>query len=427
LRGSMPISHYMLDATAEKLYIVAQISDRRSFLSYCVSGQMQEEDKILNFKFNAEKGIINTGNTDEIKCIMKKAMNGEKLVISFIGGSITQGCNSLLPTTCYAYLIYEWWKKTFPKAEFAYLNGGIGGTTSQFGVARVEEDVLADRPDFLIVEFSVNDDATDHFMETYEGLIRRILRSKKAPAVLILNNVFYDDGRNAQEQHAAIAKTYSIPCLSMKNTVYQEILEGNIQKRDITEDDLHPNDAGHALIAKLAIHFLEGVLTEIKKEISQDLPIENKTISQIPDAVTQNRYENSIRNQNNNSSPILNGFAADMTPQNDIREIFRHGWTADKKGSSITFELNASCIAVQYRKTISRPAPIAIAILDGDEKNAIILDANFQEDWGDSLHIDTVLEHEEEKMHTLEIRIEETHEGDKVPFYLTSVISSYKN
>lgn len=66
-------------------------------------------------------------------------------------------------------------EKTFPQADFTYINAGIGGTTSQFGVARAEADLLSKEPDFVIIEFSVNDDSTEHFMETYEGLVRKYI------------------------------------------------------------------------------------------------------------------------------------------------------------------------------------------------------------------------------------------------------------
>lgn len=51
--------------------------------------------------------------------------------------------------------------KTFPQAEFHYINAGIGGTTSHFGTARAESDLLSHEPDFVIIEFSVNDDSTE--------------------------------------------------------------------------------------------------------------------------------------------------------------------------------------------------------------------------------------------------------------------------
>ena len=58
----------------------------------------------------------------------------------------------------------------FPEAEFTCVNAGIGGTTSHFGAARAEEDLLYARPDVVFVEFSVNDDDEAHFKECYEGL-----------------------------------------------------------------------------------------------------------------------------------------------------------------------------------------------------------------------------------------------------------------
>lgn len=90
------------------------------------------------------------------------------------------------------------------------------------------------------------------------------------------------------------------------------------------------------------------------------------------------------------------------------------------------FEVEGSCIGVQYRKTIQLPAPVAELILDGDEAHPHILDANFDLTWGDKLELDTVLEHGEDRKHRVEIRIKESHEADKLPFYLVSVIVSGK-
>ena len=62
--------------------------------------------------------------------------------------------------------------------------------------------------------------------------------------------------------------------------------------------------------------------------------------------------------------------------------------------------------------------------MDGREKDAVVLDGNFEEDWGDCLYIDTITRHMEPGMHKVEICITEAHENDVVPFYLVSVIGS---
>jgi len=355
---------------------------------------------------------------------MKKAMRGEDIVVGFLGGSITQGCLSSTPETCYAYLVYRWWCEKFPSAKVTYVNAGIGGTTSQFGVARVDSDLLSKDIDFTVVEFSVNDDDNEHFLETYEGLIRKIYRNQKEPAILIVNSVRYDDGVNAQDIHVKIGKAYELPCVSMKPTLYEKILDGTYVSRDITEDDLHPNDEGHGLMSEVIISFLESVYEELKagkEEADNKLDIQKMT------PVSQNAYENSVRYQNDNSEAVMtenDGFTADTQPQNDIREIFRRGWTADKKGAHIGFDIEGSCIGVQYRKSVVQPTCIARAVIDGDTGNAKILDGNFEETWGDSLHLDTIAEHLPYGKHHVEIELIETHEDDKVPFYLVSVIGS---
>ena len=80
-------------------------------------------------------------------------------------------------------------------------------------------------------------------------------------------------------------------------------------------------------------------------------------------------------------------------------------WIGSKEGDRLLFETEASCIAVQYRKTIRHPARKAELILDGDTKHPVLLDGNFDEDWGDCLYLEPVLHHGEYGKHTVEIRV----------------------
>ena len=137
-----------------------------------------------------ERGISNPGNLYRMKNLMARAEAGETLNIGFLGGSITQGCLASTPELCYAYRVFQWWEKTFPQAEFHYINAGIGGTTSHFGTARAESDLLSHEPDFVIIEFSVNDDSTEFFRETYGGLVRRVWQDENEPAVMLVHNVY---------------------------------------------------------------------------------------------------------------------------------------------------------------------------------------------------------------------------------------------
>ncbi len=363
-----------------------------------------------------------------LKNLMKRAANGESLVIGFLGGSITQGSLSSTPKTCYAYLVYEWWKKSFPNAAFSFVNGGIGGTTSHYGGARAWKDVLCYRPDIVTVDFSVNDDANEFFEETYEGTIRRLLAAPSDPAVVVLNNVFYDTGKNAQDYHNRIADHYGIPHVSIKDTVYPDVESGKIVRADITPDNLHPNDKGHRLVADEICKLLDSIKAEMEEETIAGENIEGKSTKTeasvlLPAPLTENAYEHSRLIQIQDNEAILDGFLVDPIEKKGMLDIFKNGWTAAHTNDKISFEIECSCLAVQYRKSVQQPVPKAKAVIDGDEAHAVILDGNFTEDWGDCLYLEPLLHHAEKKVHRIEITVTDAKDIVR-PFYLVALIVS---
>lgn len=362
-------------------------------------------------------------NITRLKNLMKRAANGESLVIGFLGGSITQGSLSSTPKTCYAYLVYEWWKKSFPNAAFSFVNGGIGGTTSHYGGARAWKDVLCYRPDIVTVDFSVNDDANEFFEETYEGTLRRLLAAPSAPAVVVLNNVFYDTGKNAQDYHNRIADHYGIPHVSIKDTVYPDVESGKIVRADITPDNLHPNDKGHRLVADEICKLLDSIKEELEKEDTEGKIIETNDLASLPAPLTENAYEHSRLIQIQDNEAILDGFLVDPIEKKGMLDIFKNGWTAAHTNDKISFEIECSCLAVQYRKSVQQPVPKAKAVIDGDEAHAVILDGNFTEDWGDCLYLEPLLHHAEKKVHRIEITVTDAKDIVR-PFYLVSLIVS---
>lgn len=366
-----------------------------------------------------DSGIVNLGNMERMKKLMKRAEEGGEFTMAFIGGSITQDCLATRHELCYAYLVNEWWKENFPKSKFRYINAGIGATTSQFGVARLPGHVLCYEPDFVVVEFSVNDTANAFFQETYEGLVRKILNSKTKPAVLVVNTVQYENGVNAQEYHNEIAKAYGLPVCSMKDSLYREVQKGAFTSGDITADDLHPNDRGHRMMADI----IGNLLQKIKEAPDSDVRAEVLPKK----SLTANRYEDSVYLQNDNSNPDLNGFAEDTDRQKDIKDVFKKGWTAAEEGSIITFTADCESFAVQYRKTVQQPAAVAVAYVDGNAADAVVLDGSFDERWGDCPFVTMVIKDMEKGKHTLTVKVVETHEDDVLPFYLIGVIASSRS
>ena len=83
--------------------------------------------------------------------------------------------------------------------------------------------------------------------------------------------------------------------------------------------------------------------------------------------------------------------------------------------------MEGRCIALQYRRTVRRPAPKALAFVDGDLEHGVVLDGNFDEDWGDCLALQVLLEEERTERHRVTVRITEA-EAVTTPFYLVSVL-----
>ncbi len=358
------------------------------------------------------------GNPHRIKKVLEKSEKGEDVVLAFLGGSITQGSLSSWPASCYAYRVYQWWDKTFPGASFTYINAGIGGTTSLFGVSRVQEDILKYKPDFIMIDFTVNDENSDFFMETYESLIKRILSSSTPPAVAALCNVFYENGKSAFEKHEKILKHYEIPYVSMEETLFQDICGGRIKLHAVTPDGLHPNDTGHQIIADLIIDFLEEVRAAKPEDFDEEWEKSD------PPPITECRYVKAERLQNMSGAIRYSSFKADLTPKNGVTDVFHGGWTGFKKGDSILIETEGSCLDVQYRRSVSKPAPVAAAYLDGDRQHGVVLDGNFNKDWGDCLAITPLLHHGRPGKHEIEIEIMKGVEEQEIPFYLVSIIQS---
>lgn len=360
-------------------------------------------------------------NLTRLKECMLRAEDGAELTIGFLGGSITQGSLATKPENCYAYRVFSWWKQEFGQAVFHYVNGGIGGTTSHFGVSRAETDVLMYQPDVVFVDFSVNDDANTFFQETYEGVIRKLLTWQSKPAVILLNNVYYDTGKNAQEYHNAVGDWYQLPHISIKDTLYQKMKSGSYTREELTQDGLHPNDKGHELVAAQLIAFLERVKADMHESAETDIPY------QIPNPMTANAYEQAKRLTIREITPKLEGFRADTEEKAGHLDCFKNGWIGKTAGDKIFFEIPCSCLAVQYRKTVAKPALCARLILDNDTENTKILDGNFDEDWGDCLYLEPILHHGKNQKHTIaievmEIEVMESDAKEATPFYLLSLI-----
>ncbi|MCR5469243.1 MAG: class I mannose-6-phosphate isomerase [Lachnospiraceae bacterium] len=215
----------------------------------------------------------------------------------------------------------------------------------------------------------------------------------------------------------------------MRSSIYDMLLKGELENTDITEDNLHPNDFGHKLMADVICKVFD--LVDSKEENS----LEEK--NEIPVPLTKNGYVHSVCYHNDKSEAIIlnEGFVPDLSEKTGITDCFKAGWLSYDSGDRIVFNVVGENFAAQYRRTIERPAPVVCAYVDGDYENGIILDGSFDEDWGDKLCLTTLAEGLPYGEHIIEFETVESYieidpdteeiiseEGS--PFMLVSVVAS---
>lgn len=243
-----------------KLYLRSGYDVPEDFEDAAVDFHSEAYSKII------EQSLIQTGNTDRFLRAVKKAQNGEAVTIAFIGGSITQGAGAVPSVTkCYAYQTYRAFADRYQNGgNIHYIRAGIGGTSSELGVIRYEKDVLEygkNKPDIVVVEFAVNDDADETEGDCYEGLLRKIWFSKEHPAVILLFSVFAFDW-NLQERFIPMGKAYGLPMVSVKDAVTKQFFltekTGRVfTKRQFFYDTYHPNNLGHTVMADCLSYFFD--------------------------------------------------------------------------------------------------------------------------------------------------------------------------
>lgn len=356
------------------------------------------------------RSVVNKGNASGLKKAMQKAENDGQVVIGFIGGSITQGSSARRMDKTYVSLVTKWWKKKFPRTEVKCINAGIGATNSTIGAHRVEEHLLRYEPDFVVIDFTVNDGGQtpkELIKDSYESLIRRIMLSSKNPGILLLFMV-KEDCTNAQEVHQEIGMHYNLPMVSLKNAVNPELEEGKFQWAEIGADIVHPNDKGHSLVAGMITNLLEKVYVDLE----QNEPFQ--TVSEIKKLSDCTFQKGVLYNSSNLIPATYGGWRTD----NAI--ALSRGWKTTETGNPIVFEVYGKSVGILYKKfNTDNMGKVAVRV---DGGTPVILDGYYPCDWGGYAHGEIITTSTKTKKHMLEVELIE--ESEDKEFVILAIMVS---
>jgi lysophospholipase L1-like esterase len=315
----------------------------------------------------ALKSLVSPGDTARLQQILAKARRGDPVVVGVIGGSITAGAAASAPEKRYGDLLAKWFRDLFPGLQVEFVNAGIGATGSNYGALRARRDLLAKKPDFVVVEFGVNDPNTQEAAETLEGLVRQILAQPNQPAVVLL---FTMDraGANAQEWQGKVGEHYGLPMVSFRDALWPEIAEGRMRWEDVEADEVHPNDRGHAYLARYVGTLLGRTLAAMPPD--DDLP----KIRPIPEPLFSARFEHVALHEAEALRPVSStGWTYDGANE------WTKGWKADQPGSVIEFEVTGETILLmEYHVR----GPMGQARVQVDDQPPTVVDGWFEGTWG---------------------------------------------
>ena len=109
-------------------------------------------------------------------------------IIAFLGDSVTQGCFEVyfkegqLKTifdSCQGYpeRVKRIFSMLYPEAPISVINAAVNGSSAPAGYERLKRDVLAFKPDLLVVCFGLNDsNAEMEGLDTYKEALRNIFK-----------------------------------------------------------------------------------------------------------------------------------------------------------------------------------------------------------------------------------------------------------
>ena len=200
-----------------------------------------------------------------------KLKNNKKLNIGYFGGSITEGAGASDPSKCWRRIVTQWFRDTYSDCEINEIMAAIGGTGSDLGAYRCENDLIAGKPDLVFLEFSCND-AEDPFLpilNNVESIYRKIWTNDPTAEIIVVYTMIksMDDDMAAgkviesRAAHMAAALYYgNIMQIDMGEILRRKVHRAGGDWNTYTVDTVHPNDEGYRIYADAVIYRLSDAL-----------------------------------------------------------------------------------------------------------------------------------------------------------------------
>ena len=230
-------------------------------------------------------GLVNPGSIDRLKNVMVRALKGDDITLSVVGGSISAGGGLYKDEGNIGGLYYkgvvDWWNKVITPltgSEMKVNNIAIGSIGTDY-FSYCLRSHISNESDIIIWELSGND--YNRYLKTstkgakpLERFTRMALQVPSNPAIIFVNffkGVDYKKSKkscpNFEDQgEDIIAHYYKIPSLSWRAMVCESLIEQNplfTLNSLFCKDQYHPSLLGHAQTSLLLILHLRHVMRSV--------------------------------------------------------------------------------------------------------------------------------------------------------------------
>lgn len=206
----------------------------------------------------------------------QRLADGQRTRIVCFGDSITGAYYHTGSQRAWCDMLGLALQKSNPNANLQMINAGLSGHTTVNALARIDKDVIAKKPDLVVIMFGMND-VTRVPLETYQQNMREIImRCRNAGAAVVLctpNGVSPNAERPEKklDQYAgvvrSIAKEFSLPMVDFLKDWQALRSQDPIGWSLLMSDAIHPNMNGHKRFAELIAESICG------RAVSLDDPV----------------------------------------------------------------------------------------------------------------------------------------------------------
>ena len=233
-----------------------------------VADEFTTEDIAPNTWYDRNEYTEYTKYRKPLNNTYKKLTEDKELKVAYFGGSVTNGSGN-----SWRLLTSKWFVDNFPEANVTNVNRACGESGTYLGTYRLQEDVIAIKPDLLFLEYSINDkyygSTYAEAASQYETIVREVKQA--LPETDIITILVSDTGTlSANKQgklhtqaqaHEDMAIIYDIPSLHVGRRLAEVCnYDANVFKPVYAKDIVHLTDAGNYVYYQVIEEYLHNSL-----------------------------------------------------------------------------------------------------------------------------------------------------------------------